>query len=367
MAIWCINRAGAQDSDVELHFNFWRLPRRRLREKIRNLRWTANDFIEIGVMLNGPKAIQEVCIFLPFHIDKDAISDCGPYFENVDIAEGIFNEQMSVEIPAKAKGKFVSLKIDGDEFCRVHEFEESFDGISGDQLALEKIDHGTFMKIKTQAIVSSTDGIGDKEKLYFRLRFQMPDAKENPFLQPIRPADWALQSGFEQVELINFRMNEMRTLPDKIQHNLRSGNGQSIARVRLVAFLTAIPAVAEMTSSSAPSHKSRALEREIWDDYVEQGLPDDVAVYHWKKEPKFDEGERPINEFSAFVKLKQRRAGLGTVAIYLLFAFAFGVLGNLFASWVDAKFSLFSSFQHDATELEVPASDVDAGDAEEPK
>lgn len=357
MAVWCSKRSTG-DCYVEFHFNFWRLPRRALHQKIADWHWhNQSDFVEIGILVDSPSEIDCIFIFVPFNVAISDILDCGPLFREADIAEGIFNEQIAVEIPPKTEGAYVELRIDRKTFCRVHKFESANGTISDTHLTLSDVDHGTLLKITRQAIEAPVFGIPDSAKTYFRLRVKMPEERENPFIQPVRPADWPLQSGFEQIELINFRMNEMRTLPEMVRNRLREEGADANAQVRLVAFLTAIPAISEMTSSSTPSHKSRVLEREIWDKYVDSGLPDDVAVYHWKKERDLKKGEAPINEFSAFVKLKQRRAGLGTVLVYILIAFLFGVLGNLAAGWLEMEFSFFQSFQEESTDVSLPNSD----------
>ena len=368
MAVWCPTKQGNVNASVELHFNLWRLPRLSWWRKIRTWRWGAQpDFVEIGVLIDDRDQIESVGIFLPFRVKKLDVEDCGPSFRDKDIAEGIFNEKISIEIPATESGAFVDLKVDGKAFCRVHEFEKSDSSISENQLALTDVDHGTILEISRHAIAAATSDTQQEKRIYFRLRILIPKVRNNPFIQPIHPSDWALQSGFEEVELINFRLNEMRTLPDKVQNRLRQSGNAVNARVRLVAFLTAIPAISDMTSSSSPPHKIRTLEREIWDTYVDNGLPDDVAVYHWRKSAKSEHDDAQVDEFSTFVKLKQRRAGLGTIAIYLLIAFAFGVSGNLAAGWLDTKFSLFSSPIKQAPEVELPTSEVEPGEEEQNK
>jgi hypothetical protein len=366
MAVWCPQKGSDETATVEYHFNFWRLPRRSWWRKLRTWRWGAQrDFVEIGILVDQPDQIDCICIFLPFLVECSTVTDCGPYFRDENIAEGIFNEKISIGIPAAKDGAFVDLKVDGNTFCRVHEFELSNNSISDNHLKLKPVDHGTMLEISPQAVGAPATGISADGKTYFRLRVRMPDENKNPFIQRIHPADWALQSGFEAIELINFRLNEMRTLPDTVQSKLRQNGGIANAQVRLVAFLTAIPAISDMTSASSPSHKSRTLESEIWDKYVDNGLPHDVAVYHWKKERNLENGPTSINEFSAFVKLKQRRAGLGTIAIYLLIAFAFGVFGNLTASWLDAKYPHLLSSQQEETGVETPTLGFEPGDAKE--
>ena len=338
MAVWCPVKEGQGNASVELHFNLWRLPQRGWWHKLKSWRWgDAADFIEVGILLDKPDQIHEICTFIPFSLERNHIDDCGPWFREQKIAEGIFNENISVEIPPAQDGAYIELKINGGMFCRVHQFERARAAISEKQLDLEAVDHGTIIRIKPVAVDAPAHGISQDGKTYFRLRISLPGSSSNPFVQPVRPSDWALQSGFEAIELINFRLNEMRTLPGSVQNALRGNGIAANAKVRLVAFLAAVPAISDMTSSNTPSHKSRTLEGDIWGSYVKDGLPEDVAVYHWKDSRKLDDSEDPIRDFSAFLKLKQRRAGLGTVTMYLLIAFAFGVLGNLTASWIEGK------------------------------
>ncbi len=347
------------NASVELHFNLWRLPTRSWWRKLRALRWRDTaDFIEVGVLLDKPDQIKEISIFLPFAVEKSSVEDCGPRFREQKIAEGIFNENISVEIPPAQDGAYVELKINGGTFCRVHQFEKAHAVISDNHLKLSTVDHGTTLRVTQDAVEAAAHGISLGGKSYFRLRVNLPDASVSPFVQPIRPSDWALQSGFEAIELINFRLNEMRTLPGSVQNLLRSNGASPNARVRLIAFLAAVPAIADMTSSNTPSHKSRTLESDIWDSYVKHGLPEDVAVYHWKKSKDLDGGEDPISDFSAFVKLKQRRAGLGTVLVYLLVAFAFGVCGNLTASWLEGWKSALTSSQAEQIEIQQGSPDA---------
>ncbi|WP_146696157.1 hypothetical protein [Thioclava sp. F34-6] len=360
MAAWCPVRQGHETASVEFHFNLWRLPKLGWWRKFRSGSGDHDrDFIEVGILVDQPEQIEEICLFFPFSVARGDIIDCGPFFRDESIAEGIFNEQISVEIPAAKDGSYLELKTNGGTFCRVHKFEKSRGNISDNHLDVKPAGHGTLLTIKHIAVqapfnVKALDG-----KTYFRLRVKLPQTSEGPFVQTIRPSDWALQSGFEGIELINFRLNEMRTLPSEVQNCLRRSENTNNAKVRLIAFLAAVPAVADMASSSTPSHKSRTLEHDIWGDYISNGLPDDIAIYHWKKSSNFKNGEEPISDFSAFVKLKQRRAGLGTIVVYLAIAFLFGVFGNVAASYIVPSQAVLLSSQSDDIAVQDPEAQAE--------
>jgi hypothetical protein len=163
--------------------------------------------------------------------------------------------------------------------------------------------------------------------------------KKEPFVRTITPRDRYFQSGFEEVEYVDFRLNEARTLPIRVESLMRadSAGGQPVPLTR-VAFLTAIPVLADLTLSSRQQHKSRLLEHDFWNEYVPSGIPDGMMVYHWREDKP--EG---VEDFSAFVKMRTRRSGRQILKNYLMIAFAFGVLGNLTASaiepWISSMFN----------------------------
>jgi hypothetical protein len=146
-------------------------------------------------------------------------------------------------------------------------------------------------------------------------------------VRQIPTPDRLLQSGFNEIEYIDFRLNEARTLPTSIENRMRSDGSKADIKLKLVAFLTAVPVSAELSASNTQFHKLRPLEHQLWSPYVPSGIPEGMMVYHWKRSEQ--EG---IADFSAFVKLQSRRSGRWTFSKYLLIAFLFGVLGNLTAS-----------------------------------
>src|SRR4051812_36202441 len=97
---------------------------------------------------------------------------------------------------------------------------------------------------------------------------------------------------------------------------MRNGRANIDIKMKLVAFLTAIPVQSELSASKESAHKFRLLEHDPWSNYVPSGIPEGMMVYHWKRE-KTD----GIADFSAFVKLQTRRSGRNTLTKYLIIAF----------------------------------------------
>lgn len=325
VAVWCVHRPGAKDCTAEIHCNYWRVAGD---VEFKGKNGTVRDFLELGIWLTDPALIEKVNLFLPQSVAKSAIEDCGPYFASVDIAQGIFNEPITSN--SRRGPQSVELIKDGLSFCRIHIFIMDSGTIDPHQLQVSESSDGTLLTITRQAIDEVCTNLAVGSPAYFRLRVYVD--KKEPFVRTIRPSDRYFQSGFEELEYVDFRLNEARTLPVRVERLMRADGalGPAVPLTR-VAFLTAIPVLADLTSSSKQPYKNRLLEHDFWNQYVPSGIPDGMMVYHWRAD---DPGG--VEDFSAFVKMQTRRTGRQILKNYLIIAFAFGVLGNLTASGIEA-------------------------------
>lgn len=344
IAIWSLPRQGSTGTLVEAHFNYWRLAGGKSIKK-RGTGWrskVADDFLEIGLLFDDITQVEAIRMFIPTLVTPAMVGDCAPLLTNAKFAQGIFNEVLSVTNNAPGAPHCVILNNqNGGIFCRVHRFATSSGVLDADELEIVPQNDGTLLTIRRSAL-DVCGNIQPLEKCYFRLRIRLSGSeKVNPFIKVIPPLDRHLQSGHEEIEYIDFRMNEARTLPPAIETRMgadRANDGP--IDFKLVAFLTAVPVHSELSASSAPSHKMRLLEKN-WDDYVDLDLPVGMAVYHWKREGELVANPNaaatfiPIKDFSAFVKLLTRRSSWKIVLIYLVLAFALGLLGNMTASWLE--------------------------------
>ncbi|WP_445219296.1 hypothetical protein ACKWRH_03245 [Bradyrhizobium sp. Pa8] len=335
VAAWCVHRAGRDGCQAEFHCNYWRVAGD---PDFKGKNGKVRDFVEFGIWLSDPNLIEKVNLFLPQTLANDALEDCGPHFARLDIAEGIFNEPLTCN--SRRGPNSVELIKDSSPYCRVHVFPMDGSRPAASQLAITKMAEGTLLTVTREAIDEICTNLASKCPGYFRIRVYVE--KKEPFVRAIMPRDRFLQSGFEEVEYVDFRFNEARTLPDRIESLMRldHANASKVPFTR-VAFLTAIPVLADLTLSSRQPHKNRLLEHGFWNDYVPSGIPDGMMVYHWRTD-----NTAGVEDFSAFVKLQTRRTGRQILWMYLLIAFAFGVMGNLSASALEA---LISSLWHALT------------------
>lgn len=330
MAIWCVPRVGSATTQVEAHFNYWRLTGDKAFKKKRAASTPVDDFVEIGILVDDIHQIESICLYIPAVVKRDKVKDCAPYLAKAEFAQGIFNEVLAVTASAAGGPHCIVLHNESSQvFARVHSFAHGSIGIDPSELSMIEQHNGTILTITSAAIQEACNHANPLARVYFRLRIHLEDRLGNPFVKIIQPHDRMFQSGFDEIEYIDFRMNEARTLPAPIEQRMRIDRVKGGAvSFKLVAFLTAVPVHSELSVSNTPSHKMRLLETS-WNDYVPSGIPDGMVVYHWKREPK---PNVPITDFSAFVKLQTRRSSRKILAIYLAIAFAFGLTGNLVAS-----------------------------------
>ena len=317
IAIWCEKTAHADKAAVEFHVNLWHF------SDIERA-----NFFELGIMPDDPNDLECIKIFLPVQVAHDEIQDLGPLFKATGIAQGIFNEPLSCT--HSPNGKFVELQEDGKVYCQVHIFSTDDGHIDENELTIKQFGGGTLLTITRQALKSLGSQSHAPETGYFRLRIKPAEKTTPPFLTVIKPKDRAWNSGFDVIEYIDCRVNEARTLPSSIEDNFRTAH-HGVAKTRLIAFLAVVPVVSSVTSSHTEWHKSRLLERQIWNDYVPQGLEEGMVVYHWKKTFEAIKDKR-LAGFSAFVKLQTRKSGGLIIGLYLFLAFLLGVIGSLTAS-----------------------------------
>jgi hypothetical protein len=341
IAIWCEKKDGARETGVEFHVNLWHFSSKE-----------RSDFFELGIMPEDPNDLDCIKIFLPIPLSRNEVQDLGPSFQSIELAQGIFNEPLSCRI--SSNGKIVELREEDSVYCQVYIFSADDGVIDESELTFKSQGSGTLLTITRQALNS----LGSESELpqhgYFRLRIMPKDPTQATFLTIIRPKDRAWTSGFDVIEYIDCRMNEARTLPDWVEAAFRSAE-HGVANTKLIAFLAVVPVVSSVTSSHTEWHKSRLLERRIWETYVPQGLEDGMVVYHWKK--NFPQSkEKRFSSFSAFVKMQTRKSGRAIILTYLTMAFILGVLGSLSGSILFQYFLIDANEQADCRVENVPNS-----------
>ena len=339
VAVWTRGEEG-DDQTHEVHINYWRLEGgeaywlsrmkfcvckfvgRKFRAKT-----PKQDKLEFGFWVWAPNKVSEASIYLPLKLERGDIHDCADNFKRSEISQAIFNEPVTITHGAE-NAPVIVAKIDDEIYTSIFLFEKLPNGnISEDELMIEEKGEGTQLTITSKAIKSAVAADDKSEKLYFRLRVRLHSG--SPFVSTIRPFDGALQSGYEEIDYIDFRINESRSLPRDVQESLR----KSTSKLRKISFLTAAPISLGLSSNDAPLHKMRVLESAVWGGYM-KNLPSHMMVYHWRKDWK---DSTAISDFTGFVKFAMRRSGRGRVLKYLFIFLLLSILSSWLAARIDAN------------------------------
>jgi hypothetical protein len=318
----------AQPSEVELHFNFWKI----LAEKNFFRGNHFHRFLDIGLKITNPALVGKVYIYYPFKLDKSEITDLGSKFEDVSLLGAVFNENYGIE------------KTSTSDYLTVTDGEETI-------FHIYKLGNSCF---NVEEFISESEGNNspgsiiwfdlpickDIHRLYIRIRIKS-DSLSNFSSIEENPAT-ILSEAFEKVEIFDFRANSHRHLPNKIIEKHMSPN--DVFSIKRVHFFYICSYKENFILSHEPFSGARKLEKDIWNEYItinqdnKLSFPKDTFVaYHWKTVPKqkeSEQGQEYVKDINILMKTSFRHKNWITITGYLIFIVIIsvisGIIGNAF-------------------------------------
>jgi len=320
LAFWLDKPSGKPK--IELHFNYWSLDSSQV------------EYLDIGVKLSTEGTYKSINFYLPF--DKDEIKyEAGlgkKICEHGELLSAIFNSAVKKNEPINptihditfSKGETLRF------FTQIlqEEKDNSLGGVKIEGEGDEK--KGTTLcfpaeLLKSQAVSSSTPS-------YFRFRIELNQEGKNSISHLYKPKDSWITNHFEKIEMVDFRVNETRNLPEKIQSKL-----QPDSYISAVHFFLIREADSEFKMSHDDFHRCRILEKDLWDNYLylnnaaEKKTPDQMLIYHWKDISKEASN---IDHFSAFAKFTRRYVRKRDILWAIVFIILLGACGSLLSTWL---------------------------------
>lgn len=309
IGIWLSNQQNQQPHELECHFNLWMLNRinHRRSEKL-------DCFLDIGIKLHHRDESTHINIFIPDRIDKSNVQDLGIIFkDNTELVSAVFNEDYGVLTHAKEK------TIEVQQADKTPLFD------------IYMLDFENDVSIVRQ-FGGSTIGIHIPEHLknkvhYYRIRLKCAFVDKIGYIYT-PPASSILEGAFFQTELIDFRVNEKRILPDSLLEMIRQNGAVVFTKTHF--FL-----MREASDDYIFSHKppgGRQLEKDTWKTYVGEDYSfEQITAYHWKEATSHD-------SFSIFAKFRSFHSGWRTILIaigaIIFLGIISGFLGNLLYSLI---------------------------------
>ncbi len=299
IALWYQPTLNAKDfiNEVELHFNLWKLPNGN--SHIR--------FLDIGIKLKNTTNIEELKLYFPTIIKKEDFEDIVEKFiSKPDLVSAIFNE--NYKVVSDGTSKLFQIKDSKDEFVfNIYKTGK-------DDIKWEEKYSGTILSIS----IPQQDN-----EIYFRFRIK------GNFIDSISsksiPTNAIFDSAFTEIEMIDFRVNEIRDLDTSLLEEMHRDNKFQIAKQH---FFFICSNNEEVIASHQPYISCRNLENYRWNDYV--GLEDIenqiFLAYHWKKEK--------IDYSNILIKTKYEKNNWKTIITYMLGALFIGLCLELLGNWL---------------------------------
>lgn len=302
IAIWYSSTRGQSSSltDVELHFNFWKIP---------NGAKDHQKFLDIGIKLDDTSCVEYLNLYFPSQITQNDFEDIvSKFIDKADLVSAIFNENYKVTTEGTKKSYEIS-DTKNDFVFTVYK-------TSGNDLEFQSNKYGgTIIKIKV---------LKQSKKTYYRFRLK------GDFIDSLstisKPTNSVLDSAFSEIEMIDFRVNEIRDLNHDLIEEI---NKDVLLKIKKQHFFFICSNEEEVIGNHQPFISCRNLENYRWDKYVD--LPDKnkenvYLAYHWRENDK--------ESVSTLIKTKYEKNNWKTISKYFIIAFIIAVLIELFSNWL---------------------------------
>lgn len=327
------SKDGASGPRLEMHFNLWQCQGVNSGDD--------GSFLDMGLMISADQRMKEICVYLPAPSDQITITDIGEKLTDHKTAIAVFNEPLTMETSANSHELYWE---NGDHFSRL--FQCSSDDFEvSDCLGTTPLNNGAVLKIRESALVQARHNLKSEQNIYMRFRVVLPVGNSNPFIGVLRPWDGKILTGFDRIQYVDFRLNEIRNLPDALSREIENGRLGKF-QITQVHFLLVTDVAADFISGHTSFYKCRMLENLLWESYAQPTLndqnlkfPDDMVIYHWRANTpssQSNDGEYlPVHDFVAFLKFRIRESNLLTVSRYFILAIFVGGFGSYISSFFE--------------------------------
>ncbi len=300
IAIWYIpvNNSKINLKEIELHFNFWKIP---------DGTGVARKFLDIGLKLENTENVESLNIYFPASVTADGFEDIvNKFIDKPALVSAIFNEDYKVITEATSKAYEIKDK-DGNQVFFIYK-------TSANDLSFTKNFKGTIVSIKVPRQSTTT---------YYRFRVKGDYIKSLSTVA--RPTNAILESAFSEVEMIDFRVNEIRDLDLDLLERMRS---EVLLTIKKEHFFFICSNEEEVIGNHQPYINCRNLENYRWNTYVD--LDDSknsvFLAYHWSEKGK--------ESVSNLIKTKYEKNNWRTISMFFFFGFLVAVLIELFSNWL---------------------------------
>ncbi len=302
------------DPLISLHINLW------IHDK------DSHDSIDIGLMINNPKSISKLYMYIPFICKTSDIENLVRVLsDDKPTADLVFNGNISLR---ERSGEI--QKVTREDIGR---FEFYFlEGTIVDTLDGNKLDEGRILEYNFDDSLSGDD-------IY--LRFRIKKIKNKGLVERYQKSVSYLTGAYNTLTSMEINFHEFRKLPSNIYQKAQHHH----IKILSVNMFVMTDIHMEYIFSNIGNVKSRILESDRWIKYnpkLKKRKKRKILAYQFKKKPA--EATNYLDDFSIFAKFNDEGAKKRNVILALFLAFILGMGGSLTASYVEKNdFNLSST------------------------
>lgn len=312
------DKDSTEDKKVTVHINLW--DKRQLSEK--------KYCFDFGLLLEDIRHIENVFLYVPFNISKTYIKDLGTVISNNKLVNAIFNESFTTT-DGQPKRLVVNGNENKDSFV-IYDLDVE-NQIELSSCKRNRPDPGTIIKIKVNDIIPT--GIF---RYYFRIRIEV-DCREVHLISDEIKGTSIFSNQFTNTEVIDFRLNDIRSCSENLREQFDKGNKFNILAVHYLILRNADDIIIHYGEQIS----SRMLENDLWQQYIE-GDNKKIIAYHIKKKSKkvIDKDGKEVikyvDDFSDLTRFQYQKGNWTVLMKYiigvLLLGAIGGILGNLLSN-----------------------------------
>lgn len=303
IAIWEQRNNGSEVQPIELHFNYWKIPHGHKK---------FYKFLDVGIKLDSSIHTNCINVFFPAKIAKGDFQEIVSKFINKpDLVSAIFNENYQVLSQGASKQHKIQ-NSDGLDVFTIYQF-------SPNDVTFDYKYDGTIVSINLPKIAT---------KLY--VRFRLTGSFLSQLSSISTPVNSILESAFSELEMIDFRVNEIRDLnKDLIEHFGK------MCHIQKQHFFFICSNKEDVVGSHQPYLSCRNLENYRWSGYVD--LPNVnqtiFLAYHWRIDNRPDS--------SLLIKTKYEKNNWNTIGKYLIWVLIVSIFGSFLYDLLKLLYSNF--------------------------
>ena len=263
--------------------------------------------------------VDGISLYCPFEIEEKSFSDLMPRL-NKETLGAIFNDRCRVS-EVDFTSRYVEVHLSKDKE------NDPFYLLSCEDLEFHKCDEEEATIINVNFPRIARDVREGARRVYVRFRILID--RNSGLIKRSDSRDRLFTSAFSSEETIDLRINDYRTLNEKMREKV-DGSCCGVCDTRIVAVHTLLMARTSVAVESFERlHEKRLLEgKNVWGNYLPEGLScPDVVAWHWKKEYT-----NPADGYKMYLKLSFSVCNWSTIALYLLFLTSFSIGINAFTN-----------------------------------